>query len=120
MLVERERSEAAEGLNRVWLELLKFSIGYGYRVYLAVLWAVGLIALGILVLMISKNSPYKGKFVDSLEYSVDRLLPNAIQLHKGNDVTEPVGWVRHYFIFHQLVGFLLALFIIAGITGLAK
>jgi hypothetical protein len=115
---ERQRDEAP-WLNKVWLTLLQFSIGYGYRIYYAFLWAGLLIILGALVLMISKSSPYKGKLADSMLYSVDRLLP-AIELHHGNDVKEPTGWVRYYFVIHQLLGFLLAFFIVAAITGLAR
>jgi hypothetical protein len=51
---------------------------------------------------------------------VDRLLPNAIQLHKGNDELQLVGGVRRYFFFHQLLGFLLAFFIIARDNGFSK
>jgi hypothetical protein len=118
---KREHFEAADWLREIlWLPLLYLFTGYGYRMEHAFYAAAALTLLGTIIMFLWGPSPYKRKFWDSIEYSVDRLLPNAIQLHKSSDEPQLVWGVRRYFFLHQLLGFLLAFFIIAGITGLIR
>jgi hypothetical protein len=115
--------------------------------HLAFMWASILIVIGTCAITISKCSLTKGKVItqlitrdvdklhggyllkmskvtlqeipDSMLYSAHRLIP-AISLYHGTAMAEPTGCVRYYFVVHQLLGYLLAFFIVAGITGLAK
>jgi hypothetical protein len=139
-----EKYDGAPWLTKVvWLTLLRESIGYGYHIYYAFKWAGIFVAFGTFAIMISKRSLIKGKLItqdvdklhggyllkkfkvilqeipDSVLYSAHRLIP-AINLYHGNTVAEPTGWIRYYFVVHQLLGFFLAFFIVAAVTGLAK
>jgi hypothetical protein len=114
---DRELSQSS-GFDWVGLFLLKIFIGYGYRIYYAIGWVLGFIALGALVLKLSKqgakhNMPY------GIAYSFDMLLP-LIKLREHHYNIEPTGWPRYYFYVHKIMGYVLASFLIAGLSGLAK
>ena len=121
VLYARRESErvGAKGLHKAWLFLQKIFIGYGYHNLRAVYWVGALVAIGAVVLLYSgqgpaQNMPY------GLSYSLDMLLP-FVKLRESH-YTEIVirGWAKYYFYFHQLMGYVLASFIIAGISGLTK
>lgn len=114
---ERERSEAS-GRKWVALTLLNVFIGYGYRIYYAVFWIIGFVAVGALVFRSTPearryNMPY------GISYSLDMLLP-IIRLRERHYEIDLVGWPRYYFFFHKLMGYVLASFLIAGLSGLTK
>jgi hypothetical protein len=112
----REHSESRWGAY-IWLSLLWIFIGYGYYIYCALYWALGLVFMGTLVLR--WFSKHKLRFW-GLAYSIDMLLP-IIQLRKYHyDSIELEGWVRVYFYGHKMFGYILALFIITGLTGIVK
>ena len=52
-----------------------------------------------------------------LSYSLDLLLP-IIQLRARHYEVDLQGLVRYYFYFHQMMGYVLASFLIAGLSGL--
>jgi hypothetical protein len=116
---ERERIEAAsDWKRRVWLELLNLFIGYGYRIYLAVLWSLGFILVGVVVLRLSGQGP-ANNMPYGVVYSLDMLLP-IVRLRESNYKIELAGPARYYFYFHRLMGYVLGSFLIAGLSGLAK
>lgn len=47
------------------------------------------------------------------------LLP-ILQLEKENYNTHPEGFAKYWFYFHKTAGYILASFVIAGITGITK
>ena len=114
---ERERSEAKGG-TWAWLTVLKWMIGYGYHPEQSILWALGLVAVGAIVLRISGEGPRNG-MPYGLAYSFDILLP-AIRLRDKHYAIDLTGWARYYFYLHRIMGFLLASFLIAGVSGLTK
>jgi hypothetical protein len=98
--------------------LLKIFIGYGYRMYYAIGWVLGFIALGALVLRLSKEGP-RNKMPYGFAYSFDMLLP-LIKLREQHYSMELRGWPRYYFYVHKIMGYVLASFLIAGLSGLTK
>ena len=121
VLYARRESErvGAKGLHKAWMFLQKIFIGYGYHNLRAVYWVGALVAIGALVLLYSgqgpaHNMPY------GLSYSLDMLLP-FVKLRESH-YTEIVicGWAKYYFYFHKLMGYVLASFLVAGISGLTK
>jgi hypothetical protein len=114
---ERERKDAA-GWNWVWLTVLKPVIGYGYYPERSVLWVLGLLTLGIVVLRVSGEGP-RNRMPFGIVYSFDMLLP-IIQLRKRHYDIDLRGWARYYFYGHKIMGYLLATFLIAGLSGLTK
>jgi hypothetical protein len=101
-----------------WLTLLKWMIGYGYYPQLAILWIVLLVALGALVLRVSGEGP-KHHMPWGLSYSFDVLLPGIRLREKHYQVDIASKW-RYYFYFHRIMGWVLASFLVAGLSGLTK
>jgi hypothetical protein len=55
-----------------------------------------------------------------LAYSFDILLP-IIRLRECHyKIDLQTSWVRYYFYWHKIMGYVLASFFIAGLSGLAK
>jgi hypothetical protein len=81
-------------------------------------WTIGLVILGAIVLRISGEGPKHGLPV-GLSYSFDMLLP-VIKLRDAHYQIDLVGWPRYYFYAHKIAGFVLASFLVAGISGLTK
>jgi hypothetical protein len=114
---ERERSEST-GLRYAWLTTLNWAIGYGHHIELAMVWTLLLVILGAFVLGISGEGRKNGMPV-GLSYSFDMLLP-IIKLRDAHYEIDLVGWPRYYFYAHKIAGYVLATFLIAGISGLTK
>jgi hypothetical protein len=113
---EREREESSGWWRRLWLIPFKYSVGYGYRPWRALGWAAALVLLGAEVLQISgeglrNNMPY------GLAYSFDMLLP-IVKLREWHYKVDLMGWARYYFYGHKIMGYLLASFLIAGLSSL--
>ena len=114
---ERERKESSGRWRYIWLTTFKYSVGYGYRPWRALGWAAALVVLGAAVLHISgegsrNHMPY------GLAYSFDMLLP-IVKLREWHYKVDLIGWARYYFYVHKIMGYLLASFLIAGLSGLA-
>jgi len=114
---ERERSEAGWPYW-AWLTALKFVIGYGYRIYYAFVWVFLLVAIGALVFRRTEEAR-KNRMPYGIAYSVDMLLPIIKLRERHYDIDLP-GWPRYYFYFHKIMGYVLASFLIAGLSGLTR
>jgi hypothetical protein len=114
---ERERSEETRGM-RVWLTALKWVIGYGYYPHRAMYWAISFVILGAVVLRVSGEGRRNG-MPFGLAYSFDMLLP-IIKLRDKHSKIDLKTWARYYFYGHKIMGFVLASFLIAGLSGLTK
>jgi cytoskeletal protein CcmA (bactofilin family) len=114
---ERERSEST-GLKYAWLTTLDWAIGYGHHIERAMIWTIVLLILGAFVLWISGEGPKHGLPV-GISYSFDMLLP-VIKLRDAHYQIDLAGWPRYYFYVHKVAGFVLASFLVAGISGLTK
>src|SRR5262249_8124757 len=101
---ERERSES-RGFRYAWLTTLDRAIGYGHHIERALVWSIGLVVLGAIVLRISGEGPKHGLPV-GLSYSFDMLLP-IIKLRDAHYQIDLAGWPRYYFYVHKVAGFVL-------------
>ncbi len=125
---DRER-ENSVWYRKAWLELLKWSVGYGLGWRFKVLptaWAFGVLLAGAIVCFYSPNPSSPPGLVSDIHsfgwclgLSLDRLLP-LVQLSK--DYTDFVfhGWQRAWFIGQAVFGWGLASLIIAGLAGVGK
>lgn len=115
---ERERHEAS-GLKWWGLSLLKWVIGYGYgyRYFLSLLWVTAITLIGVLVLA-TVDSGAPSTLAQKAAFSFDLLLP-IIKLDESHKLMFE-GWQRYYFYVHQLMGFLLGSFVVAGLSGITK
>jgi hypothetical protein len=101
---------------KLWLE--RALIGYGYRTRYAAMWAVGFIILGGITLRLSGEGLRNG-MPYGIAFSFDMLLP-IVKLRDSHYDVDLKGWARYYFYIHKLMGYILASFLIAGLTGLTK
>ena len=118
---ERERGKA-RGLNWLNLTLQYLLIGYGYRFYYTSFWVVALCLSGLFILLATGQRMAECTtfgWVDSIFYSLDMLLP-IVKLDESHYAIKLVGFARYYFYIHILLGYVLASFLIAGLSGLTK
>ena len=115
--VERERVES-DGPNYFWLTMLKYSVGYGYYPERAIAFVLVFIIFGTIVLRVSGAGKKQG-LPYGIFYSFDMLIP-LIKLREAHYKIDLDGWPRYYFYFHKIAGFVLASFLVAGISGLTK
>jgi hypothetical protein len=102
-----------------WLLQLTIGYGYGYRYFYALFWVAGLVALGTLVLELSGEAwRPEGRRI-GVWYSLDMLLP-IIQLRKWHYDIDFDGFPSVYFYVHKMMGYVLASFLIAGLSGLTR
>lgn len=116
---ERERTEVAAGLDFIWKTALHAFIGHGYKVHRALYWILGFVVLGAVVLRVSGEGP-RNKMPIGLSYSLDTLIPIVRLREYHYSHVDLAGWARYYFYFHQIMGYVLASFLIAGLSGLTK
>ena len=119
---ERERDQSS-GSARWWgLTLLKYTIGYGlgYRYFWSLFWVCGFVLMGIVVLHWSGALRSNG-LTWAVFCSLDLLLP-VVRLDNRHKeyIQQMSGCGIYYFYIHQLAGWILASFLIAGLSGLPQ
>jgi hypothetical protein len=115
---DAERKEA-RGLSWIWLTILRSLIGYGYYPQWAIFWALALVLGGAVVMRISEEGPRNG-MPYGVAYSFDLLLPIIRLREKHYQIDLQTWWARYYFYGHKVMGYVLASFLIAAISGLTK
>jgi hypothetical protein len=118
---ESERRAAGWRKPKWWgMSLLKWTIGYGYgyRYFYALWWVVGITLIGALILA-TTSTGQEFTLAGKLAYSFDLLLP-IVELDKRHSLEAISGWQRYYFYGHELLGYVLGSFIVAGLAGLTK
>ncbi len=107
--------------NYWWLSAQKIAVGYGFRKRWALLWMFGFWALGVGILCGSGQAEAL-KMNLGMGYSLDMLMPimrlNA--LHYTKEYALKNDFVQWYFYFHQIMGYVLVTFLIAGLSGVFK
>lgn len=119
---KRELSEAPASFPQKVVQFLSWIfIGFGHRVYYALFWTIGFVVLGAIIVRGTPEGQAAGlKY--GLAYSLDNLIP-LVKLRKSHYKIDFAGdWrpERYYFYFHKIMGFVLASFLIAGLSGLTK
>ena len=111
-------SPATPWPSKVELWLLWGLIGYGYHNGIALLWFAALTGLGAWV---CGKSPFgrRMRAAQRFWYSFDIALP-LIALNKRHEAVKLRDGVLVYFYVHKLAGFVLASFLVAGLSGLTK
>jgi hypothetical protein len=118
---ERERRAAGWGTRKWWgMSLLNWTIGYGYgyRYFRSLIWVLGITFLGAIILGTTLAGP-DFTLLRRLAYSFDLLLP-IVELDKRHSLEAIDGWARYYFYVHELLGYVLGSFIVAGLAGITK
>jgi len=115
---KEEERERAKGWRRVALEILKWTIGYGYYYRRLLNWGIPLLYLGAVVAS-STDQKWAHSMWRCFGYSLDMLLP-VIRLAEDHYQTVLSGWQRYYFFAHQIAGYALATVALVGLTGLTE
>lgn len=123
---QEERKNTPKSSLRFWWLLAKeYIIGYGYEIWMVLIWMAGLVSIGTVVISRSKNenilkenSNFEFK---SLEYSLDLFLP-IVKLREKHytEIYFKNPAARWYFYVHQILGYVFFTFLIAGLSGLVK
>ena len=113
---ERERL-GSSGLDYLWQSVLKIVIGYGYRVWLAVVWLVELWLIGALVQW-TRPAARNNNVGQLLLYSFEMLLP-VIRL-RGQSREFRSGLQDIWFHIQSVLSLVLTAFLAAGLAGLTK
>lgn len=118
---QRMRHRTLNAVGRVWGALLDAAVGYGYRPWLAALWAVLLLAAGTAVF---HHHPPAQIALDEertfapFVYTLDLLVPVSVFEERG--AWEPVGWTRWLAWGMVGAGWVLATALITGATRVLR
>ncbi len=115
---QRERREESSWIGWGILLALEGSIGFGYYPLRALIWVAVFIVLGVVVLRVTGEGR-RNAMPWGISYSFDLLLP-IIRLRESHYAIDLKGFARYYFYIHKIMGYLLASFLIAGVSGLTK
>lgn len=117
LMKQRRRRATQNPAGKLWGYVLDFSVGYGYRPWLAFIWLTSLVAIGSIVFAWRPPSPIgldKSVHFNSLVYTINLLLPVG-QFVQPNQWS-PDGAGRWFAYALVGLGWLLATAVIAGIT----
>jgi hypothetical protein len=113
----RER-KSASGLNWAWQVWQEWLIGYGYRKWYVLCWIVVLVGIGARIYRFAPETR-KSSWPDAVVFSLDKLLP-IVELRKKHGDIDFSGWHQYYFYLLQIMGWILASFLLAALSGLSK
>jgi hypothetical protein len=114
---EAERKRAG-GWKYIIATLSLWIIGHGYHAARLFYSIIVLLIVGVLVLQLSGEAR-KYALGTGISFCLDLLLPILKLRAKHYNIDLRAG-VRHYFYFHQLMGYVLAFFIVANLSAIGK
>lgn len=124
-LTVRKRRALLEGdftwYSRVFQSVFMAVIGFGHRLHYAIIWTLVFVLVGAAVFMRTPEGKHKG-WQSGLAYSAETLLP-LVKFREGSSAVDFEGRyrpARYYFYFHRVMGYILATFLIAALSGLTK
>ena len=115
---DQSRTAAETSLSeKVLLFLQWIIIGYGYNTWISFVWLAFLVLIGGILGRYGKDLSTLS-FGARLWYSLDSAIPLLELDDKHKQLN--TGGVRGYFYCHKILGFLLASFLVAGLSGLTR
>ncbi|WP_146607800.1 oxidoreductase [Spongiactinospora gelatinilytica] len=118
---QRERRGTLRLPGRTWGRLLDAMVGYGYRPWLAAVWAALLLFTGMTVFHLippAKIDMEEVRHFDPFVYTLDLLVPVSVFEQRG--AWEPVGWTLWLANLLIVTGWVLATALIAGATRVLR
>ncbi|MEU9833466.1 hypothetical protein AB0D67_18260 [Streptosporangium sp. NPDC048047] len=112
---QRGRRGTLRPAGRAWGGLLDLVVGYGYRPWLAALWAAVLLTAGTVAFGAMppvKIDPEEVRVFQPFTYTLDLLVPVSVFEQRG--AWEPVGWTRWLAWTLIVSGWILATALISG------
>ncbi|QFG23526.1 hypothetical protein F7P10_22800 [Actinomadura sp. WMMB 499] len=118
----RARRRKLHVVGRAWNHLLDWTVGYGFRPWLAFAWFAFLLAVGTTVFSAEKpkaiRPPDELPDFHALVYSLDLLIP--LDTFGQQLAYDPVGWSRWVAYLLVATGWVLATALIAGVTRVLR
>jgi hypothetical protein len=114
---QRHRRTTLKPLGRAWGHLLDWTVGYGYRPWLAVLWLAILLTAGTATFAIARPLPVAGGPIlhfNPFIYTLDLLTP--IGVFGLRNAFTPAGGTQWLAYALTAAGWILATTVIAGVT----
>lgn len=119
---KREMKEA-KWFRKIGLFMSMITVGFGYYNAIALIWVALLSFIGSFVIqgadVSTLNDLLINNTIDKLFFSLDLLLP-IIKLQGSHYEVPLVGGIKYYFFFQQIMGYILASFLVAGLSGITK
>jgi hypothetical protein len=119
---QRARRSTLRRGGRFWGYLLDWTVGYGYRAWLAAVWFALLLAVGTVTFTIARPTPLgpPGEVpqFNALVYTFDLLLP--LGAFGMRDAWQPVGGTRWLAYALIAAGWMLATALVAGVTRVLR
>jgi hypothetical protein len=122
---QRARRRALPVHGKLLNDLLRWSVGYGYQTWKAVIWLLVLVGLGWVVfdllhpaqIIAAKPLRERPQFHGAL-YALDLLLPVGDLNYQGAWIAR--GWARLFWLVWIVLGWVLTTVVIASLTGISK
>ncbi|MFD0684173.1 hypothetical protein [Actinomadura fibrosa] len=118
----RARRRKLNPIGRIWNHILDWTVGYGYRPWLAFAWFAALLAVGTTVFSIDPpkaiKQPDERPAFHALVYSLDLLIP--LDTFGQQQAFDPTGWSRWVAYALVATGWVLATALIAGVTRVLR
>ena len=116
----RRTRDSTPIFTRVLLMVSWMFLGYGYKIWLALIWFSGLVFLGFVVVSIPKKTRCKNCW-QRLFYSFESAVPLVGMTPLNEKFSlELKPWVDRYFQFHKIFGFFIVSILVAGLTGFVQ
>ncbi|GAA4065665.1 hypothetical protein [Actinomadura miaoliensis] len=116
------RRHLANPIGKAWGHLLDWTVGYGYRPWLAFGWFAVLVSVGTAVFSANRPQPLKPPDerpdYHALVYTLDLLIP--IDTFGQQQAFDPSGWSRWVAYALVATGWILATALIAGVTRVLR
>lgn len=116
------RRNLANPVGKAWGCLLDWTVGYGYRPWLAFGWFAFLVTLGTVVFSVDRPHPIRPPEerpdYHALVYTLDLLIP--IDTFGQQQAFDPTGWSRWVAYALIATGWILATALIAGVTRVLR
>jgi hypothetical protein len=104
-------------MTAAWLVLQLIFTGFGFYPWISIFWVAGLVAFGAWLFGRDKAIQARGYGLgERIFYSLDMLLP-VIELRYDHYTFDLVSRSKYYLYVHKLMGYVVATFLIAALTG---
>ncbi|MEV0403291.1 hypothetical protein [Actinoallomurus sp. NPDC050550] len=119
---QRARRRQLGRISRAWSVLLDWTVGYGYRPWIAAVWLIVLVAVGTVVFSVDHprtiKQPDERPHFHALIYTLDLMLP--IETFGQRSAWDPIGWSRWLAWTLTGTGWILATALISGVARVLR
>jgi len=120
---KKREIQEAKSFRKIGLFMSMITVGFGYYNAIALIWVAILTTIGFFVIQ-GEDAMILNKYlihstIDKVFFSLDLLLP-IIKLQGSHYEIQLTGGIKYYFYCQQIMGYILASFLVAGLSGITK